>query len=86
VRHDDLLSEPVVAVRPTALAFTAPDPDQGEQSQQRIVKVSTLAQVGGVGDGKVVEDRDIADGGFLGTFSGSGYRAITAALDVIVAH
>ena len=74
---DDLLAEPVVAVRAAALAFAAPDADERQQRQQRVVKVGALAQVRGVGgQRKVVEDRDVARRGGLGAFRRRGHRPV----------
>ena len=49
VGDHNLLAEPVITVRAAALAFAAPDPDQRQQRQQRIVQVGAFAQVRGVG-------------------------------------
>ena len=73
----DLLAEPVVAVGSAALAFAAPDADQGQQRQQRVVQVGAFAQVRGVGgDRQIVEGRDVAGRGHLGAFGGGGHRSV----------
>ena len=86
VGDDDLLAEPVVAIRAAALAFPAPHADQGQQSQERVVQIGTQSKVRGVDDREIVEHRDIAAGGLLGPLSGGRDGAIRAAGDVPVCH
>jgi hypothetical protein len=50
------------------------------------VQIGAQAQVCGIGDRKVIEDRDVSAGGHLGAFGGGGDSAISAARDVPLAH
>ncbi len=80
VGDDDLLTEPVVAMGIATFALTAPDADQRQQRQQRVVEFDAVAQVGGVGRHRqVVEDRNVAGRRFLGPLGGSRYGSITGA-------
>ncbi len=73
-------------MRAAALAFTAPDPDQGEEGQQVVVEIRTQPEVRSVGQRDIAEGGDIAVGGLPGPFGGSGNRPVTATGDVLVGH
>ena len=73
VRHDDLLTEPVVAGGIAAFAFAAPDADERQQGQQGVVEVRAFAQVGGVrGQRQIVEPGYVARGRGLGAIGSRG--------------
>lgn len=80
--HHDLLAEPVVAVRSAALTLTAPHAHQRQQSEQPVIEVRALPQIGGVGGhGQVTESRDVARGGLPGTLGCCGDRVVARGHD-----